>query len=310
MQKQNLRIGTRDSALALWQAQKVQHLLQEINIESSLVPTKSEGDLDLITPLYAMGVTGVFTKTLDAALLNNKIDIAVHSMKDVPIELPEGLIQAAVLERGNSKDVLVVKNIEDFNNKIANQQTLHIGTGSVRRKAQWLAKYSNSEVHDLRGNIATRLSKLHNSHWDAAIFAAAALERLQITTETVVELDWMLPAPAQGAIMVVCRIDDTYTLEIVRQLNHEATAASVNIERTFLKLLMGGCSAPIGASVSWNNEGAIFKGNVASVDGSVLLAYDKHITDIDFDSIAHVAAENLISLGAKEIIDSIKLNKQ
>src|ERR1043165_7355277 len=153
-----LRIGTRDSQLAVWQATLVQNLLKENGVASELVYMKSEGDVDTITPLYALGVTGVFTKTLDAALLNNRIDIAVHSMKDVLTQLAQGIQQAAVLKRASHKDIFVYKNgidfLDDFNSKAT------IATGSVRRIAQWLNRYPNHRVENLRGNVNTRLKKV------------------------------------------------------------------------------------------------------------------------------------------------------
>ena len=172
-----LRIGTRDSQLAVWQATLVQDLLKEMGVASELVYMKSEGDIDTVTPLYALGVTGVFTKTLDAALLNNRIDIAVHSMKDVPTQLAQGIQQTAVLKRASHKDILVYKNGFDFLNDF--NTTATIATGSIRRIAQWLHRYPNHTVENLRGNVNTRLRKLKESSWQGAIFAAAGLERIQ-----------------------------------------------------------------------------------------------------------------------------------
>ena len=190
-----IRIGTRASALALWQAHTLQDLLNAKGYATELVPIKSDGDLDLVQPLYEMGTVGIFTKTLDAALLNNRIDIAIHSMKDVPTQLPEGIQQAAVLERGPVLDVLVKKA-----NAVAFENPATIATGSLRRKAQWLAQYPNHNIVPLRGNIQTRLTKLKDGTWDGAIFAEAALVRLDTKTERVEILDWMIPAPAQGAL--------------------------------------------------------------------------------------------------------------
>ncbi len=196
------RIGTRDSQLAVWQATLVQDLLKQHGIESELVLVKSEGDLDLVTPLYEIGVQGIFTKTLDAALLNNRIDIAVHSMKDVPTQPAKGIVQAAVLERASYKDILVPRVV------VADESTLSaythlIATSSTRRKAQWLNRYPEHSIESLRGNVNTRLRKLAESQWYGAIFAAAGLERIGLRPDNAVELDWMLPAPAQGAIMIV-----------------------------------------------------------------------------------------------------------
>src|SRR5215203_2476056 len=206
-----LRIGTRDSQLAVWQATLVQSLLKEAGVASELVYMKSEGDIDTVTPLYSLGVTGVFTKTLDAALLNNRIDIAVHSMKDVPTQLAQGIRQAAVLKRASYKDIFVYKQSADFLADFSSEAT--IATGSVRRIAQWLNRYPHHKVENLRGNVNTRLRKVQDNDWNGAIFAAAGLERIHLRPRKSVDLDWMLPAPAQGAIMVVCREEDDISFD-------------------------------------------------------------------------------------------------
>ena len=258
-----LRIGTRDSALALWQATTLQDRLAELGMESTLVPIKSQGDLDLQQPLYAMGMTGIFTKALDSALLNQEIDLAIHSMKDVPTQLPKGIVQAAVLERGPVEDVIVWKNTtaKEKDHRV-------IATGSLRRKAQWQSKNTNDKIVDLRGNIQTRLEKLHENDWDGAIFAAAALERLEITGELVEPLNDFLPAPAQGALMVVCHVADEYIAQQLTLLNDRNSELSTHIEREFLKTLEGGCTAPIGA-LAIIEEGTVhFSGGVYSLKGA------------------------------------------
>lgn len=224
-----IRIGTRDSELALWQAKTVQQQLEQLGHKTVLVPVKSTGDLVLDKPLYELGITGVFTKTLDIAMLNGDIDIAVHSLKDVPTILPNGIVQAAVLKRGNTKDLLVFKNNEEF----LSQREGVIATGSLRRRAQWLNRYPTHNVVDLRGNVNLRLQKLENNDWNGAIFAAAGLGRLGIRPETSINLDWMTPAPAQGAIMVVALDDDEETKTICQQINHEDTEICTTIERQF-----------------------------------------------------------------------------
>src|SRR6187402_2013199 len=170
-----LRIGTRDSQLALWQSTLVQDLLAQNGISSELVHIKSEGDINLITPLYEMGVQGIFTKTLDIALLNNTIDIAVHSMKDVPVVLAKGIQQAAVLERASYIDLLVFK--RDLNFMEAGFKAV-VASSSIRRIAQWLHRYPEHTMVSLRGNVNTRLRKLEENEWNGAIFAAAGLERI------------------------------------------------------------------------------------------------------------------------------------
>src|SRR5664279_5117338 len=200
---EKLRIGTRESQLALWQANRVKKLLREHGTDADLVLIKSEGDLDLATPLYAMGVQGIFTRSLDLALLNNQIDLAVHSMKDVPVQLPAGLIQADVLERDKPYDLLV-PNPAGENLRLENHISFTIASSSLRRKAQWLHRFPSDEIEPIRGNVNTRLKKLENSNWWGAIFAAAGLERIGLRPAHAIELDWMIPAPAQGAILVVC----------------------------------------------------------------------------------------------------------
>lgn len=193
-----IRIGTRDSELALWQANTVKSKLEALGYETALIPVKSAGDLVLDKPLYELGITGIFTKTLDVAMLNGDIDIAVHSMKDVPTALPQGIVQAAVLERGNYLDILAFKDNEEF---LASRNAI-IATGSLRRKAQWLNRYPTHTIVELRGNVNSRMQKLRNNDWNGAIFAAAGLDRIGLEHENTIGLTWMVPAPAQGAIMI------------------------------------------------------------------------------------------------------------
>ena len=198
-----IRIGTRESQLAVWQATTVQQLLHGHGYQSELVYIKSEGDTDLKTPLYEIGVQGIFTRALDIALLNGEIDIAVHSMKDVPTVMAKGIVQAGVLPRANYGDILVKG--PGFTE---HDMPKTIATSSIRRRAQWLNRYPADETDNLRGNVNTRLRKVAESNWHGAIFAAAGLERIGLRPADAVSLDWMLPAPAQGAIVVVCKEND------------------------------------------------------------------------------------------------------
>ena len=186
--KNSIRIGTRSSELALWQANTVSDQLKHLGYDTEIIKIDSIGDEVLTKPLYELGTTGVFTKNLDIALLNDKIDIAVHSMKDVPTQLPKGIVQAAVLKRGNFNDVLVMKQGEEFFTK----KTAVIATGSQRRKAQWLYRYPNHQITGLRGNVNTRLRKLQENDWDGAIFALAGLKRIGLLPENHLNLDWMI----------------------------------------------------------------------------------------------------------------------
>lgn len=314
-----IRIGTRDSQLAVWQATWVQKLLEEKGIATELIYIKSEGDIDLVTPLYEIGVQGIFTKTLDAALLSNKIDIVVHSMKDVPTQLAKGIREAAVLQRASHKDLLVYKDdtIPEAIGYVNGEWQDHgpwtmdhklFATSSVRRKAQWLNRYPNHQFDNLRGNVNTRLRKLEESNWQGAIFAAAGLERINLRPEKSIELDWMLPAPAQGAVMVVCREGEQEIFEQCATLNHEATAICASAERTFLRALMGGCATPISALATIANNEFIFRGNVLSLDGKQKIAVI-HKTSIEKAiTTAETAAKEIIEKGAAEIIRAIRSN--
>jgi hydroxymethylbilane synthase len=299
-----LRIGTRDSQLAVWQATLVQGLLKEVGVQSELVYMKSEGDIDTVTPLYALGVTGVFTKTLDAALLNHRIDIAVHSMKDVPTQLAQGIRQAAVLKRASHKDIFVYKNEIEFLNDFNSEAT--IATGSVRRIAQWLNRYPNHKIENLRGNVNTRLRKVEENNWKGAVFAAAGLERIHLRPEKSIDLDWMLPAPAQGAIMVVCREEDDYALNACQSLDDEASALCTKIERDFLSALMGGCSTPISAFAEVRDEEVLFKGNVVSPDGKEKVEVRKTIALADAANLGLTAAKEILLKGGDGIVQRIR----
>lgn len=297
-----LRIGTRDSELALWQARKVQSLLEALGYITKLVPVKSQGDLTLDIPLYAMGITGVFTKVLDIAMLQDKIDIAVHSMKDVPTLLPQGIVKGAVLKRANVQDVLVYKENLDF----LTQQEVIIATGSLRRKAQWLRRYPTHTIENLRGNINTRLQKLEENSWQGAIFAAAALERLNKNQLQVKALDWMTPAPAQGAIMVVAKQEDAYTREVLALINDLPTELETDIERRFLRRLEGGCTAPIGAKATLEGEQLSFVGNLFSLDGKSVSEVKKTIPITAIEDFPEACADEVLYNGGREMMEEIR----
>lgn len=290
-----IRIGTRDSVLALWQANKVKALLEAEHHVCSIVKIKSKGDLILDKPLYEIGITGVFTKTLDSALLRNEIDIAVHSMKDVPTLLPKGLVEFAVLERENPFDVLV-KGPGGSN---------FIATGSLRRKAQWLHRYPNHEIVGIRGNINTRMKKLASSDYVGAIFAKSGLMRTNILPKTAEVLDWMVPAPAQGALVIVGKSDDMALNKIVNKLNHHESHLAVSIERAFLKTLEGGCSAPIGALAIVQGNKVRFTGIVNSLDGHTELKIEKTSEDARVE-LGDLYAQELLMSGGKELMKEIK----
>ncbi|GGH76651.1 hydroxymethylbilane synthase [Filimonas zeae] len=307
-----LKIGTRDSELAVWQATLVQNQLAAHNIQSELVYIKSDGDIDLVTPLYEIGVQGVFTKTLDAALLSGRIDLAVHSMKDVPTGLAKGIVQAAVLQRASYIDILVHKGEWHKQNGewTINNPTAVIATSSIRRKAQWLNRFPEHRIENLRGNVNTRLQKVADSNWSGAIFAAAGLERIEKRPANSFELNWMLPAAAQGAIMIVCREEAADTKEACALLNHADTALCTRLERDFLRTLMGGCSTPISALAQIQNNTLLFRGNIFSLDGKQMLETQVELpADTAPDILANTgnkAALELLGKGADKIVEAIR----
>jgi hydroxymethylbilane synthase len=298
-----IRIGTRDSELALWQAKTVEKSLNDLGYKTEIIAVKSQGDIILDKPLYELGITGIFTKTLDIAMINGKVDIAVHSMKDVPTALPQGIVQAAVLERANVLDILVHKG--DFNFL---EEKGTIATGSLRRQAQWLNKYPNHTVVDLRGNVNTRIQKLNDNNWNGAVFAAAGLERINLKPETFINLYWMTPAPAQGAMVVLAMGNDNYTIDAVSQLNHIETEICTFIERQFLKTLEGGCTAPIGALAKYNeNEDNInFNGVLLSIDGKQKLEIEKTVDISEWKKLGFNAAYEILKNGGTELMAEIK----
>ena len=296
-----IRIGTRDSELALWQAHTVQKKLNDLGYKTEIIAVKSQGDILLDKPLYELGITGIFTKTLDIAMINGQVDIAVHSMKDVPTALPIGIIQAAVLERANTLDILVHKGALDF---LEGNGT--IATGSLRRQAQWLHKYPKHNVVDLRGNVNTRMQKLNESDWSGAVFAAAGLERINLKPTDFIDLDWMIPAPAQGAMVIVAMQNDEFCKEAVAKLNDKETEICTQIERQFLKTLEGGCTAPIGALAKINNNEIHFVGNLFSIDGKEKLEIERTISFDNCTDFGKDCANEILEKGGAALMKSIK----
>jgi hydroxymethylbilane synthase len=302
-----IRIGTRDSELALWQAKKVEDTLKELGYRTQLVPVKSTGDLVLDKPLYEMGITGVFTKTLDVAMINKQIDIAVHSMKDVPTALPQGIVQGAVLKRASTADILLHKGDTYF---LSENATAVIASGSLRRKAQWLNRYPNHTVVDLRGNVNTRMQKLQDNEWNGAVFASAGLDRINKKPKNFVPLDWMIPAPAQGAMVVVVNMDDNFALDAVAQLNDYETEMTTHIERQFLRTLEGGCTAPIGALAMYSehDDTIDFKGVLLSLDGKIKFEIHKVVPIEEWKKLGFTAAKEIMAQGGEALINELRLH--
>lgn len=299
-----IRIGTRDSELALWQANTVGNKLQQLGYSIEIVPVKSTGDLVLDQPLYEMGITGIFTKTLDVAMLRGDVDIAVHSMKDVPTALPKGIVQAAVLKRAEIHDILVYKKTLDF----LEQETAVVATGSLRRRAQWLHRYPKHTLVDLRGNVNTRMQKLQENSWNGAIFASAGLDRIAKKPKSHIALDWMLPAPAQGAMMVVAKEEDVFSQEALVQLNDYETEMTTHIERQFLRTLEGGCTAPIGALASYDEKEEVvrFQGALFSLDGREKHEITKVVALEEWKKVGFFAAKELLNNGGEALMQELR----
>jgi len=299
-----IRIGTRDSELATWQAKKVEYELIEAGQETEIVFIKSEGDLDLTTPLTEMGGKGVFTKALDDALLEKRIDLAVHSYKDLPTENPLPLIVSAVLEREDPRDSLVAPRGTDFMSDESMKAV--IATSSNRRKAQWLHRYPNHEITNIRGNVNTRLRKVNEKGWDGAIFAAAGLKRIGLDHNISEYLDWMVPAPAQGAMAVMVREEDESLIEITAGLNHNDTDLCTGLERELLNEMEAGCSAPVGAFAWIEGDEVILHAVALKVDGSLQYDIEMKAAKDDAKDLGRKAARKLLEQGADKLVEEMK----
>ncbi len=296
-----IRIGTRNSPLAMWQAKEVEQKLQNLGYETVLVPVLSSGDKNLNQPLYSLGITGVFTKDLDIALLNNEIDIAVHSLKDVPTILPQNIEVSAVLERDFPQDVLVRKS----SSKNKDLEELKIATSSLRRRAFWSEKFPNTQFSDIRGNVQTRLKKLEEGDFDATLFSLAGIKRMEMELEYEM-LDFMISAPSQGVVAISSRVDDVETKAILQKINHKTTQICVEIERNFLRTLEGGCTAPIGAIAIFEENKIKFSGRLNSLDGSKTINVVEEFEYDESENYGKKFAEFVLENGGKEMMEEIK----
>jgi hydroxymethylbilane synthase len=297
----HIKIGSRNSPLALLQARKTAEKLQNLNCKTEIMPIIASGDKNLSQPLYSLGITGVFTKDLDVALLNGEIDIAVHSLKDVPTQLPENVELIAYLPRDFPQDVLV-RNSKSKNKRL---HELKIATSSLRRRAFWLKEFPNTEFADIRGNVQTRLQKIENGWADATIFSLAGLKRLNLEVKYE-ELPLMISAPAQGVIAVAGHSENREINEILRKINDEETQYCVEVERNFLKILEGGCTAPIGAFAKMLDGKMRFVGRLCSLDGKNCIETDE-IFDFDRDrNFGKELAEKVLKNGGEKIMNAIK----
>jgi len=306
MSDNKLRIATRKSPLALWQANYVKDLLCQAHegLQVELIGIQTEGDKILDTPLSAMGGKGLFLKELEEALLNNVADVAVHSMKDVVVELPVGLYLPVILERADPREVFISKK---FNSLHDLPKGACVGTSSLRRQCQLRTYRPDLNISDLRGNVGTRLAKLDEGVFDAIILAAAGIKRLGLENniKEYLEVEYLIPAIGQGAIGVEMRISDDKTLGLINLLNHESTQQCVEAERAVSRRLFGGCQLPI-AAYAYIKEGSLFmQGLVGRVDGSELVQDSVYGKPADGKTLGLQLAEKLLASGAEEILQEI-----
>lgn len=296
-----LKIGTRNSPLALWQAQEVESKLKTLGFETEIVPIISSGDKNLDQPLYALGITGVFTKDLDIALLNKEIDIAVHSLKDVPTQLPHNIQISAVLERDFPEDVLV----RNDDSEPLDIEVLKIATSSLRRRAFWLKEFPETEFADIRGNVQTRLKKLDNGIANATIFSLAGIKRMNLDI-TYEQIPFLLQAPSQGVVAIASLSDNDKLNERLKTISHKETEICVTIEREFLKTLEGGCTAPIGAKAEMLDGQIRFIGRLCSLDGKNCIETDEIFDWNDSENFGEKIALEVLKNGGKELMDEIR----
>ena len=304
--KEILRIATRQSPLALWQANFVKTELEKYhpNLTVELVTMVTKGDVVLDTPLAKIGGKGLFVKELELALLEERADIAVHSMKDVPMSFPEGLGLAVICEREDPRDAFV-------SNRYASLAELPegaiVGTSSLRRQCQLMAAYPHLTVKSLRGNVGTRLSKLDNGEYDAIILASAGLIRLGMPEriKSFISVEDSLPAAGQGAVGIETRVNDTRVLNYLAKLNHNPTACCVMAERAMNTRLQGGCQVPIGGFATLNGEELELNALVGSLDGSTIIRASGKAHQRDAEQLGIRIAEQLLAQGADKILAEV-----
>lgn len=304
--KDTLRIATRQSPLALWQANFVKAELEkhfpELSVE--LVTMVTKGDIILDTPLAKIGGKGLFVKELELALLENRADIAVHSMKDVPMSFPEGLGLAVICEREDPRDAFVSNHYANLDELPAGAV---VGTSSLRRQCQLMAKYPHLTVKSLRGNVGTRLSKLDNGEYDAIILASAGLIRLGMPEriKSFISVEQSLPAAGQGAVGIEARINDERILNYLAKLNHETTACCVKAERAMNARLQGGCQVPIGGFATIKNGEVTLNALVGALDGSSIIRAAGKAPVSQAEELGVKIAEQLLAQGADRILAKV-----
>lgn len=303
MSLNKIRIATRKSPLALWQAEYVKVELQKSypDLEVELVKIQTQGDRMLNTPLSLVGGKGLFIKELEQTLYDQQADIAVHSMKDVTIDMPEGLRLPVILKRENPHDVFISTKFKSLNTL---PRGAIVGTSSLRRKCQLIAWRSDLEIKDLRGNVGTRLGKLDNEEYDGIILAAAGVIRLGLEDRIseIIPIENILPAIGQGAIGIQTRASDNDVLKIIRPLNDETTQQQVETERVVSRRLFGGCQLPIAAYAEIDKESINVRGMVGRIDGSEIIQDSVNGSLEERDELGLKLAEKLLQKGADEIL--------
>ncbi|HCM06664.1 MAG TPA: hydroxymethylbilane synthase [Oceanospirillales bacterium] len=306
MPARTLRIATRKSPLAMWQAEHVKSRLLALNPELTveLITFTTKGDIILDTPLAKIGGKGLFVKELEVAMLAGDADIAVHSMKDVPMEFPEGLELGVILERETPTDAFVSNNFKSLEEL---PQGAVVGTSSLRRQCQLQAKRPDLVIRSLRGNVQTRLGKLDSGEFDAIILASAGLLRLEMESRIAQYLtpEVSLPAGGQGAVGIELRSNDAATLELLKPLQDDTTAYRVTAERAMNRRLEGGCQVPIACYAEENNGELWLRGLVGSVDGKQMLTTEHRGPVAEAEALGIKAAEDLLGQGADKILAEV-----
>ncbi len=306
--KKKIRVGSRDSVLAMWQTQFVIEQLQQVTdaYEFEIVSLKTKGDKILDVSLAKIGDKGLFTKELEVGLLQGEIDFAVHSMKDMPTVLPEGLQISSLLKRHNPADVLISEKYQSFAEL---PQGAKVGTSSLRRKAQLLHARPDLDIHDLRGNLQTRMRKMQEENFDGIILAAAGVERLNWHDKITEELsyDICLPAVSQGVIGVETRVDDSEIIALVQLVHDVQTASCVTAERALLKSLEGGCQIPIGAYAQLEDDMVVLQGLVGSLDGKTIIRDVISGPAAQSEQLGQQLAQRLSEQGGQAILEEIRM---
>lgn len=301
-----IRIATRRSPLALWQANFVKQnlLLAHKNLTVELIPMMTQGDIILDSPLAKIGGKGLFVKQLEQAILTNQADIAVHSIKDIPAQFPEGLTLATICQRDDVRDAFIsnhYSNLDELPNGAI------VGTSSLRRQCQLRANYPHLQIKDLRGNVGTRLAKLDNQEYDAIILASVGLKRLDLQDriKQYIDISSILPAVGQGAIGIETRANDKPLLDILSVLDDKNSRICIQAERAMNKALQGGCQVPIACYSQLNNDILFLQGLVGSIDGSKIIKATVEGSINDPEKLGQTLAEHLLKQGAKSILQEL-----